>query len=72
MPTASIPNPLSPQHLSAAERLTEIAEILATGLMRLKARKSTPLSAHFGESSLDCPAHQRSHAEALTRDGGSD
>jgi len=58
--------------MSAAERLTEIAEILAAGLMRLKARKSTPLSAHSGESSLDCSGYQRGHAEALTRDGGPD
>jgi hypothetical protein len=65
-------NALHPDRMSAAERLDEIAEVLAAGLMRLRARKSTPLSAHPGESSLDCPAHQRSHAEALTRDGGSD
>ena len=32
--------------------LTEIAEILAAGLMRLRARKSSPVSADFGESSL--------------------
>ena len=32
-------------------RLAEIAEILATGLMRLRARQSTPLSAHHRESS---------------------
>lgn len=67
-----LPNPIDPERLSADERLDEIAEILAAGLMRLRARKSTPFSAHPGESSLDCPAHQRSHAEALTRDGGSD
>jgi hypothetical protein len=65
-------NALNPDQMAPAERLAEIAEILAAGLMRLKERKSTPLSAHSGESSLDCPAHQRSHAEALTRDGGSD
>jgi hypothetical protein len=67
-----LPNPIDPERLSAAERLDEIADILAAGLMRLRARKSTPLSTHSGESSLDCPGHQRSHAEALTRDGGSD
>jgi hypothetical protein len=65
-----LPNPIDPERLSAAERLDEIAEILAAGLMRLRARKSTPLSAHPGESSLDCPAHQRGHANALTDDGG--
>jgi hypothetical protein len=35
-----------------AERLIEIAEILAAGLMRLEVRKSSPKPAEFGESSL--------------------
>jgi hypothetical protein len=60
---------LNPGHLSAAERLDEIAEILATGLMRLHGRKSSPLFPPIGESSLDCPAHQSGHANALN-DGG--
>ena len=34
------------------ERLAEIAEILAIGLSRLEARKSSRKSADFGESSL--------------------
>ena len=34
------------------EHLTEIAEILAAGLMRLEARKSSRKPAEFGESSL--------------------
>jgi len=38
--------------LSAAERLDEIAEILAAGLQRLQARKSSQKSADCGESSL--------------------
>jgi hypothetical protein len=62
-------NAISPNHLPAAERLDEVAEILATGVMRLHARKSSPLSAHSGESSLDCPGHQSGHANVLT-DGG--
>jgi hypothetical protein len=33
-------------------RLVEIAEILATGLSRLVARKSSRMSAEFGETSL--------------------
>ena len=36
----------------ACERLTEITEILAAGLMRHLARKSSPNSNHYGESSL--------------------
>ena len=65
-------NALHPSHMSAAERLAEIAEILAAGLIRLKARKSSHLSADCGESSLDCAAHRSSHADALKTDGGPD
>jgi hypothetical protein len=54
---------IDPGRLSPAERLAELAEILAAGHMRLRARQSTPLSAHCGESSLDCPAHQSGHAD---------
>lgn len=72
MPTNSLPNPLSADCMSAAERLDEIAEILAAGLMRLRARKSSPLSAPGGESLLDCAGHQSSHADRLTSHGGSD
>ncbi len=51
--------------LTAAERLDEIAEILAVGLMRLRARQSTRKSADLGDSSLDCPADQSGHANVL-------
>jgi hypothetical protein len=37
---------------STSDRLDEIAEVLALGLQRLLARKSSQKSAHFGESSL--------------------
>jgi hypothetical protein len=62
-------NPLDPSHLSAAERLDEIADILAAGLMRLRARKSTPLSRDPGESSLDFSPDQRGHARPREREG---
>ncbi len=65
-------NPLHPHHMTAEERLAEVAEILAAGLMRLRARQSSHLSADHGESSLDCVAHQSGHANALKREGGSD
>ena len=39
-------------HESATERLGEIAEILAAGLMRLEARKSSRKYPEIGESSL--------------------
>lgn len=49
---------LHPDHMTAAERLDEIAEILATGAMRLLARKSTRLSADGRDSSVDFTASQ--------------
>ena len=55
--------------LTAAERLDEIAEILAAGLSRLKERQSSALPADRGDSSLDCAADQSGHANVLT-DGG--
>ena len=54
----------------AFERISEIAEILAAGLIRLHARQSSHLSPHSGDSLLDCPGHQSGHANALTNDGG--
>jgi hypothetical protein len=42
-----------PDHLEESVcRLSEIADILAAGLMRLAARKSSQKPAGFGESSL--------------------
>ena len=63
-------NALNPTTMTVAERLDEVAEILATGLIRLRGPKSSPLSPASGESSLDCPAHQSGHADVLTSDGG--
>jgi hypothetical protein len=63
-------NAIHPNMLSATERLDEIAEILAIGLIRLLTRKSSPFSAQSGESSLDCPAYQSGHADALSTHGG--
>jgi hypothetical protein len=65
----SMSNAVAPEHMSADERLSEIAEILAAGLMRLRARQSSSLSADRGEGSLDYPGHQSGHANILT-DGG--
>ena len=46
------------------ERIDEITEILAGGLMRLRAGQSSTKSREFGESSLDCVGPQRGHPEA--------
>lgn len=40
------------------DRITEIAEVLALGVVRLHARKSSEISNYRGESSLDCIEHQ--------------
>ena len=63
-------NAINPDQTTAAERLHEIAEILAAGLTRLRSRQSSALPADFGESSLDCVAPQSGAANILT-DGGS-
>ena len=57
--------PPPPDVLTPAERLDEIAEILAAGLMRLRARQSSRLSADCGESSLDFSPDQSGHANVL-------
>jgi hypothetical protein len=62
-------NALRADTMTAAERLFEVAQILAGGLSRLKARQSSAQSADFGESSLDCAAHQSGPANVL-KDGG--
>jgi hypothetical protein len=52
-------------NLSLPQHLAEIAEILAAGVVRLRARKSSGLSAHCGESSLDFTPGQSGHANGL-------
>jgi hypothetical protein len=59
-------NPVSAEQLTAAERLSEIAEILSVGLIRLHARKSTQLSRRRGESFLDFAAHPSGDANAFS------
>jgi hypothetical protein len=49
--------------LTPSQRLSELADILAAGLMRLGARKSSEFCPDSGESSLDCPGHQSGHAD---------
>jgi hypothetical protein len=56
-------SPQSRQHLGreTRERIAEIGEILALGLVRLKDRQSREVWADGGESSLACVAHQSGH-----------
>ena len=54
-------NPLHPDRMSSAERLAEIAGILAGGVIRLKARQSRQLSARSRESSVDFTPRRSRH-----------
>ena len=47
------PNPLCPERMSADARLEEIGRILAAGVLRLNAPKSSSLSADIGDSFVD-------------------
>jgi hypothetical protein len=50
----------------AGARIAEIAEILALGLVRLRARQSSPTFGDRGESSLEPVGHQSGHANSKT------
>jgi hypothetical protein len=63
------PNLLSPSAMSPPERLAEIVEVLAAGVVRLRARQSSSLLAPPGESSLDCAGDQSGHANSETEKG---
>ena len=63
-------NALAPQHLTIDERLSELAAILALGVVRLKAAKSSELSAgqahsalHFGGTESVCRTHRNGGTE---------
>jgi hypothetical protein len=64
---------LSPfEHADGAERIAEIASILAASLMRLQARKSSTLSPKTGESSLHFSPPKSGHEhDALGPEAGS-
>jgi hypothetical protein len=63
-------NALDPEHMTAAERLDELGELLAAGLMRLHARKSSQLSRDCEESSLAIPGHQSNPEKPVVWEGG--
>lgn len=60
-------NPLHPNLMTAAERHGELCRLLALGVIRMKAPKSTSLSADSGESSLHFTADQSGHATPSER-----
>ncbi len=59
VPHATRPGPYVPE--SSAERLAELAEILALGLLRLRARDSVRKSSELGEFPLDFAARASVH-----------
>ena len=52
-------NALDPNLMTPAERIREIGEILAAGLVRLRAKERE--KGHRGDLSLDFPATRRVH-----------
>jgi hypothetical protein len=52
-PPISGPNPLCPDRMSADARLAEIGRILAAGVFRLNAKKSSSLFVQNGDSFVD-------------------
>jgi hypothetical protein len=60
-------NPLAPSLMSPAERRAELCAILAIGLMRLRLRQSSELSAGMENSLVDFPPDQSGHATASDR-----
>lgn len=60
-------NPLHPRYLKPLERRAELCRLLALGLVRLRARQSSELSARTGESSLHYTPGQSGHATPQRR-----
>jgi hypothetical protein len=60
-----LPNALDPNLMSPAERLTEIGEILAAGLIRLRAKQCQ--TGDRRDIPLDFPAHQSRHGRNQRR-----
>jgi hypothetical protein len=53
--------------MTPGERLAEVGRILGMALVRLHLGQSSPLSADRGDSYLDFPPDQRSHAATLAK-----
>lgn len=60
-------NALNPERLTPKERLAEVTRILALGLIRLRARQSSQVSAAVGESCLHFSPDQSGHAKPNRR-----
>jgi hypothetical protein len=60
-----IANLLHPDLMTAEERLAELADLLATGVIRLSDWKSREISTCRREFSLDCPPDQSGDGQPL-------
>ena len=60
-------NALNPERLTPKERIAEVTRILSLGLIRLRARQSSQVSATVGESCLHIPPDQSGHAKPKRR-----
>jgi hypothetical protein len=66
-PPAPMSIALQSHLMKPAERLAEIGDILAAGLMRLRLGKSSQLCSHLRESSLDFSAPESGHPTPQSR-----
>ena len=57
-----MPNGVHPDLLTSAERLDEIAEILAAGILRVRARLSAPRGSTAEQVRVDFSPRQSGHA----------
>ena len=60
-------NPLSPNSMTADERLTELAQILANGLLRLRGCQSERHASHLEKNGLDLAPRRSVHATTPER-----
>ncbi len=60
-----MPNALDPNLMTPAERLREVAEILALGLLRLREKQRK--SGNRRDNSLDFTANQSGHGQTQKR-----
>ena len=60
-------NALAPDLMTAEERLTEVAQILATGLIRLRQRQFPNGHSSLEKNGLNFSPHRSGHATARQR-----
>jgi hypothetical protein len=60
-------NPLAPDLMTPDERLTEVAQILAAGLIRLRREESEKRFNHLEKNGLDFSPERSVHATAPQR-----